>query len=227
MFQPYAALLLDLDGTVVDSEPKHIQAHRRFLATQGITPSDELIFGNIGKSDRHFYSTLIQHHGIQAEPEHWMAKKTELLKDLYRIDGLALRPGALELLDNAYAQGICTAIVTSSERRLCALSLEAAGLAHRLPIRVCHEDTVGHKPDPAPYLLAMRRLSVPASRCLVVEDSISGVTAGKAAGCTVVGFPGLVPEKELIAAGADHCVASLASVLSLPSTTARLRAANG
>jgi HAD superfamily hydrolase (TIGR01509 family) len=227
MLQPYAALLLDLDGTLVDSEPKHCEAHRRFLATQGITASDEIIFGNIGKSDRHFYTTLIQHHGIQAEPEVWMERKTEVLADLYRIDGLALRPGALELLDAAFDHGICAAVVTSSERRLCALSLEVAGLSHRLPIRVCHEDTVGHKPDPAPYLLATRRLSVPSARCLVVEDSVSGVRAGKAAGCTVAAFPGLVSAADLVAAGADHCVTTLADVLGLPSSAVRMRAARG
>src|SRR4051812_16567080 len=118
MLQPYAALLLDLDGTLVDSEPKHCEAHRRFLATHGITASDEIIFGNIGKSDRHFYTTLMQHHGIQAEPEAWMARKTEMLMDIYRVEGLALRPGVLELLDIAFDHGICAAVVTSAERRL-------------------------------------------------------------------------------------------------------------
>ncbi|MBA3709282.1 MAG: HAD family phosphatase, partial [Planctomycetes bacterium] len=93
MTQPYAALLLDLDGTLVDSEPKHCEAHRQFLATQGITASDELIFGNIGKSDRHFYDTLIRSHGVQAKPEDWMREKTEMLVGIYRVQGLALRPG--------------------------------------------------------------------------------------------------------------------------------------
>src|SRR4051812_35670271 len=204
----YAALLLDLDGTLVDSEPRHIEAHRNFLATQGIAATDELCFGNIGKGDRHFYQRLIDEHRVSGDAAEWVRRKTTMLMDSYRIKGLALRPGVHELLDRAFRDGLPCVIVTSAERALCALTLEVTGLARRLPSRVCYEDTPAHKPDPEPYLLAARRMGVPPERCLVVEDSTSGVKAGKAAGCAVHAFPGLVAERELIAAGADRIVAS-------------------
>lgn len=221
----YAALLLDLDGTLVDSEPRHVEAHQEFLATQGIVASDELCVGNIGKGDRSFYQQLIEQHRLPGDATAWVREKTELLMRSYRIKGLALRPGIHALLDRAFDDGIACAIVTSAERRLCALSLEIAGLERRLPVRVCYEDVSRHKPDPAPYLLAASRFNVPPSRCLVVEDSISGVASGKAAGCHVVGFPGLLDAKQLLAAGADRIVGSLAEVLDVPSVSARSAAA--
>ncbi len=224
----YAALLLDLDGTLVDSEPRHFHAHRTFLATQGITATDEMVVGNIGKGDHSFYQHLMKTHGISADAAAWVERKTALLMESYRIEGLALRPGVHELLARALAEGIACTVVTSAERRLCALSLDVAGLAKRLASRICHEDTVEHKPHPAPYLLACRRLSVPPQRCLVIEDSVSGVRSGKAAGCTVFASPGLVSAAELLAAGADRCVASLAEALDgMPSSSTRLRTAGG
>jgi sugar-phosphatase len=222
----YAALLLDLDGTLVDSEPRHVETHRRFLATQGITASDELCEGNIGKGDQAFYQGLIDTHHVSGDAAEWVRKKTDLLMESYRITGLALRPGVHELLGRAFVDGIPCVVVTSAERRLCTLSLAVVGLDHRLPSRVCWEDTAGHKPDPAPYRLAARRMGVPPERCLVIEDSPSGVKSGKAAGCTVVGYPGLVASRELLAAGADRCIGSLAEALATaPAASARAQAA--
>jgi len=126
------------------------------------------------------------------------------------------------LLDHAWREGICCAVVTSSPRHMAALSLEVTGLAERLPIRVCAEDTTTHKPDPAPYLLASRRLGVPPQRCLVIEDSVSGVQAGCAAGMTVIGYAGLISAERLLAAGAKRCVASLAELVPLEPVTVRV-----
>jgi sugar-phosphatase len=212
----YAALLLDLDGTLVDSEPRHVEAHRTFLATQGIAASDELCFGNIGKGDHSFYQRLIEEHRVTGDAAEWVRRKTAMLMESYRIKGLALRPGVHELLDHSFRDGLPCVVVTSAERSLCALTLDVTGLARRLPSRICYEDTPAHKPDPAPYLLAARRMGVPPERCLVVEDSISGVKSAKAAGCAVCAFPGLIGERELANAGADRVVASLAEVLTPP-----------
>jgi HAD superfamily hydrolase (TIGR01509 family) len=210
-----AALFLDLDGTLVDSEPLHFRSHREFLSTQGIPASDEQFRANIGKGDRQFYESLISAHQVKGDAVEWVQRKTACLMQIYRQEGLPTRTGITSMLERAAQLGIACVVVTSSSRALCALSLEVAGWAHRLPTRICHEDTTAHKPDPAPYLLAARRLSVPPGRCVVVEDSVSGVISGKAAGCSVIGYPGagLVSAQELLQAGAGRCVLSLAEVL--------------
>jgi HAD superfamily hydrolase (TIGR01509 family) len=209
----YAALLLDLDGTLVDSEPRHFVAHERFLATVGMPVTRAEVVGNVGKGDRAFYRSLCARQGVTVDVVDWVQRKTDVLMQLYRDEGLPLRPGVHDLLERAAQRGIFAHVVTSAERRLAALTLEVTGLAARLPARICHEDVTAHKPSPEPYLLACQRLGVPPARCLVVEDSLSGVRAGVAAGCTVVGFAGIVTGDELRAVGAHRIVDSLAEVV--------------
>jgi HAD superfamily hydrolase (TIGR01509 family) len=203
------ALLIDFDGTLVDSEPKHCQAHKQFLSSQGIDIEDEEILGNIGKSDRSFYLGLMDRHGKRGDVDAWMRAKTDVLLSLYRTNGLELRPGVTALLNHARREGLCCCVVTSTERRAADLGLNVCGLAERLPIRICYEDVASRKPDPAPYLLAAHRLSIPIERCLVIEDSISGVTSGCAAGAPTVALLGHTPEAQLLQAGALRCVLSL------------------
>lgn len=224
----FAALLLDFDGTIVDSEPKHCEAHRRFLASQGITASDDELYGNIGKSDRLFYLDLMARHGRSGDVQAWMEAKTAILMDLYRSDGLELRPGVRALLDHAWSEGVPACVVTSSERRLAALGLELTGLARRLPMRVCYEDVVRRKPDPAPYLLAAARLGVPPERCLAVEDSANGARSACSAGAVVVGFIGLTSGEALADAGAGRCIHALDELIPLqaqPGATATFKRA--
>ena len=206
---PYAALLLDLDGTLVDSEPCHFAAHLRFLATVAMPVTQADLEGNVGKGDRVFYRSLMARHGVVGDADAWVERKTDMLLDIYREQGLHLRPGVMGLLERAAARGLFGYVVTSAERRVATMSLTVTGLAQRLAARVCHEDVAHHKPDPEPYLLAAKRLSVPPAHCLVIEDSPSGVRAGKAAGCTVIGFAGVISGDHLRAAGADRVISHL------------------
>jgi HAD superfamily hydrolase (TIGR01509 family) len=210
---PIAALLIDLDGTLVDSEPVHLDAHRYFLGSKGIVPTVDDIHGNIGQGDRQFYAALAARHGVEIDVEAWVRAKSEVLLTSYRTDGLPRRPGVDDVLAHAWHAGICCCVVTSSERDIATEALRAAGLEDRLRLRVCYEDTERHKPDPSPYLLAARRLGLPSHHCLAIEDSISGVRAARAAGAQVAGFAGLIPADELRKAGAHHIVSHLAELL--------------
>ena len=210
---PVSALLLDLDGTLVDSEPCHFRAHEIFLARHGITVTQDDLVGNIGKGDPEFYTLLAQRHGLAVDLPKWVADKTEVLLGIYREAPLPRQPGVAVLLDNAFAEGITCCIVTSSERHVAAAALASAGLANRLPMRVCREDTPRHKPDPSPYLLAAARLGLPPASCLVIEDSVSGVRAAVAAGMTAIGFAGLIPAERLRQAGAVRTISDHSELL--------------
>jgi HAD superfamily hydrolase (TIGR01509 family) len=212
----FAAVLLDLDGTLVDSEPLHCEAHKRFLATQGIIISEAEILGNIGKSDRKFYCDLMERFSRPGDVEAWMAEKTRTLIGIYREERkLSLMPGVEAFLDHARDEGVPCAVVTSSHRELAVAALEVTGLAPRLPMRICHEDTPKRKPDPSPYLLAASRLGVAAAHCLVIEDSVFGVTAGVAAGAYTVALRGYTDEAEVRAAGARRVISSLDELIPL------------
>ncbi|HAT10599.1 MAG TPA: CbbY/CbbZ/GpH/YieH [Planctomycetes bacterium] len=210
-----AALLLDLDGTLLDTEPLHFEAHRRFLATVGIVPSEADLIGNIGKGDVTFYRDLMVREGKTGDPVAWVARKTAMLMDLYAERPVPMRAGTVELLDAAQVQGITCLVVTSSERTLAAAALASAGLSARLPMRVAHEDTLRHKPHPEPYLLAAVRLALSPQRCLAVEDSATGVASARTAGCRVVGVDGHIPATVLRQAGASRIIARLDALLPL------------
>jgi len=210
-----AALLLDMDGTLVDSEPVHFQAHQRFLATVGVHVTEADLVGNIGKGDQTFYADLARRADVPCDPAAWVRGKTAMLMQLYQEKGLALRPGAKDLLDAAIQAAIPRMLVTNSECAVAILALNAAGIAHQLTGRVCWEDTPVHKPDPMPYRLAASRLALPASACIAIEDSPSGVRAAVAAGCRTLAVVGLVPEADLRAAGAHRVVNSLAGLADL------------
>lgn len=203
------ALLLDMDGTLVDSEPVHFRAHERFLESVGVAVTHGDLVGNIGKGDVAFYADLARRAGVDGDPEGWVLRKRDVLLDLFRRDGLAAQPGAMTLLDNAFARGVPRMLVTNSDRAVADAALTAAGLASRLTGRVCWEDTTAHKPDPAPYRLAASRLALPPWTCVAIEDSPSGVRAAVAAGCRTLAVAGLVPRADLMAAGARIVLDSL------------------
>ena len=111
------------------------------------------------------------------------------------VGDLAASPGALELLATVERLGLPWAIVTSADRRLAHARLQAAGIVAPA-VLVTVEDVSAGKPDPEGFLLAARRLGIPPEQSLVVEDSASGIEAGRRAGAltaTLRGLDGDIP----------------------------------
>ena len=223
----FAAVLLDLDGTLIDSEPCHVRAHRRFLSGKGLDVPEARLYDNIGKSDARLFQDLMQEHGLAEDVEEWKQAKSAMLMEILRSEGAPLRSGARALLEHAWSEGLTCCVVTSSPRAVAALALEAVGLAERLPMRVCFEDTAPrHKPDPHPYTLAAQRLGVPIERCLAIEDSTSGIASAHAAGAIVIAVDGHASEADQIAAGAGrvvHCLSELLPLNRQPGATSSFR----
>jgi HAD superfamily hydrolase (TIGR01509 family) len=136
--------------------------------------------------------------------ERWMF---EGMMDLVRAGRTVVRPGVRELLAEAAAAGLPYALVTSSQRAFAEAVLDATGIT--FPVTVCAEDVTAGKPDPAPYLLAVKLLDVDPVRCVALEDSPNGVASATAAGCRVLAVPSLVP---IPPAPGRVVVASLAGV---------------
>lgn len=204
MLADIRAVCLDLDGTLVDTEPLHTLGHHQVLRARGITITDAEIHANIGASDRRFYEGLMARFGVAGDAVAWCEEKRLWVQDRIRA-GVPLRPGVVELLDELDRRGLPRCVVTSSRREVFTLIMAGTGLGPRLPLSVCSEDTVPHKPDPAPYLLACQLLGCEAAAALAIEDSVPGLRAALAAGCRAVGFAGLVSASRLREAG-EICV---------------------
>ena len=218
-----AAVLFDMDGLLVDSEPVWTVAETELAERHGCEWTLELKQAILGTSLTEAVPTMLRHFGAEdedpAEVAQWMLRR---MVELYR-GALPLRPGALRLLDALRGAGVPLALVSSSYRVLVDAALDELG-HDRFAATVAGDEVRNAKPHPEPYVTAARARGAPPRRCVVFEDSMSGVRSGEAAGCVVVAVPDLAP---IEATPSRPVLASLADVeldwlLDLP---ARLRAA--
>ena len=204
------ALLLDLDGTLVDSEPIHRQGFRDWFAHRG-WPVDErtlnLFTGR--RADDVFAS--IEGPWSGEDPAALFAEVVGFVPTDVRPTPIA---GAHDLLDWAAGSGVPLALVTSADHRWANAALEALGGIGRFAAVVTRDEVGRGKPDPAGYLLACRLLGVEASRAAAFEDSPAGVRAAvRARVGQVVGVTTTWSAQELQEAGATHTAADLAEAI--------------
>ena len=188
--RPPRAVLLDLDGTLVDTEPLHYCSTNLVLAEFGhqLSPAEFQPF--IGSSDVPFWTALAEKYGLPGQPREWAERRTGAFLRLLRTNALPTLPGVLELLDLLERHGIPAAVASSSARAQIDAMLAAAGLDRRIAVRRSgHDDCARSKPHPDVYLAAAAALGVAAADCLAVEDSRFGVAAAVAAGAYTVAVP--------------------------------------
>jgi HAD superfamily hydrolase (TIGR01509 family) len=185
------AVLFDMDGLLVDSEPLWLEAETSVMARLGAgwTKADQelLLGGSLERTVRHLLSKATKPVPYEVVTEWLMSGIVVRVRD----GGVPVQPGAHELLAEVAAAGLPHALVTSSERRFMEAVLASTGM--RFDALVCAEDVAATKPDPEPYLLAAKLLGVDPGRCFALEDSPSGVASAEAAGCRVIAVPSLVP----------------------------------
>jgi len=195
-----AALLFDLDGTLVDTDAEHLVAFQRVFAPHGILlDRAEYVASIMGASNEMIGRKFLPHL------PHDLREQTLAAKEQAYRDGLGdLRPiaGVAALLDWADAKGLARAVVTNAPRANAELVLAAIGLAERLPIRVIGGELARSKPDPLPYLTALERTGARAENSVAFEDSLSRVRAAAAAGLAVVGITTSLDAARLIEVGA-------------------------
>jgi sugar-phosphatase len=195
----YAAVLADLDGTLVDSDAPMRRAWTAFAERHGLDPEQVIAIGQ-GRPSRETAAELAPDAPDEAE----RLNRAEIGD----TDGIAAIPGAHELL----AAPLRFAIVTSCSRALAVARLGAADLP--LPeTLICADEISRGKPDPEPYLLGAERLGVEPAECVVLEDAPAGIAAGKAAGMTVIALCTTHAREELT--GADAVIDDL-TALALP-----------
>lgn len=202
-----AAVLFDMDGTLVDSEKLWDVALHELAARYGGSLSETARRAMVGSSMADSMAIL---HADLGQP--WRdaavgaAWLEERVAELF-VEGLRWRPGALALLRAVRAAGIRTALVTSTARSLVEVALNTLG-RDSFDVVVCGDEVSDTKPHPAPYLTAARLLDVPIGRCVAVEDSPTGVASALASGAAVLAVPHDVP---IAAADGVHLLESLDS----------------
>ncbi len=183
------AVVFDMDGVLIDSEPMWRAVEREVFASVGIELTDEDLYPTMGVR---VADVVDRWYRRQPWPEPSREQVAETIVDdvarAVRERGVLL-DGALGAVDRVLSLGLDVALASSSPMPLILAVLSLDGLAERFDVVVSGEDEELGKPDPAVYLSAARRLDVPPERCLAVEDSINGVRAAKAAGMLCVAVP--------------------------------------
>ncbi|MEZ4301375.1 MAG: HAD family phosphatase [Polyangiaceae bacterium] len=184
--RPFSALLWDMDGLLVDSEPLWYLVERDFARRRGGDFTEEHARENIGKGIRNTVRFMHELFGFEVDVDR---DADELIADfMARTDELTLKPGATELLAKA-GRSRTMALASSSHRRLVEKTLAHFELRDRFDALVSGEDVKQPKPAPDIFLRAAELLGVPIAECVVLEDSVAGVTAGRAAGAIVIAVP--------------------------------------
>ena len=186
---PLAAVLWDMDGLLVDSEPLWTLAEIDLAEQLGGSWDDELKAAIAGTRLDVAVPTILSHYGHPSDPETVARASQQLLSRMVALYGEdpPLLEGVPELLAAVAEQGVPQALVSSSYR-----VLVDAVLAHGygpFALTISGDEVVHGKPHPEPYLVAAARLEVDPADCVVLEDSSSGVRSGLAAGCAVVAVP--------------------------------------
>ncbi len=203
----FSAAIFDLDGTVTDSAPLHLQTFNQLLKEYGITIRKETWFSLYeGTGSKHIFEDALLKHGLlgKVDVELLRKRRRALFKEVALTQLLPVR-GFGRFYDILRELQIPSIIATNGEPENVRLSLRILKLDEE---QVITASDVGNKvkPDPSVYLAACKRLGLPPARCVVFEDSVSGVTAAKRAGCYCACVLTTTPREKLERAGADLVV---------------------
>ncbi len=183
------AVLFDMDGLLIDSEPLWFEVETDVMARLGGTWTEADQKQLLGSSLENSVPYFLDRATVPAAPAEVAEWLIGGMVTRVASRGVTVMPGAAALVAEVASAGVPYALVTSSQRRFVDAVLSRTGL--RFPVVVTGSDVTRGKPDPEPYLLAARRLGAEPGRCLVLEDSPTGVAAAEAAGCLVVAVPTL------------------------------------
>jgi HAD superfamily hydrolase (TIGR01509 family) len=181
------AVLFDMDGLLVDSEPLWYEAEcvvmSRLGAPWGRADQMELIGSSLAEG----VAIMLAKAPHPADPGlvgRWLV---DAMTQMVVSRGVELLPGAGRLLAELAAAAVPCALVTSAQRQIMDAVIAVTGLS--FGVTVCGEDVRRSKPDPEPYLRAVQLLGADPACCVVLEDSPRGITAAQAAGCPVIAVP--------------------------------------
>ncbi|MFF9071724.1 HAD family hydrolase [Streptomyces sp. NPDC014735] len=185
------AVLLDMDGTLVDTEGFWWEAEVEVFAELGHQLDEAWRDVVVGGPMTRSAGYLMDVTGADIT----LAELTVLLNDRFerRLDrGVPLMPGAKRLLAELVRHDMPTALVSASHRRIIDRVLESVG-HHHFAMSVAGDEVTRTKPHPEPYLTAASGFGAEPGRCAVIEDTATGVAAAEAAGCRVVAVPSVAP----------------------------------
>ncbi|MDB5049017.1 MAG: hypothetical protein JWO30_2088 [Fibrobacteres bacterium] len=210
----FRALIFDLDGVIIDTEPKHKEAKRQAFARYGLAVPEHLYADFRGRSDQDMARHVVREFGPAGLS--W----AEVLELKHRIfssleDTIEPVAGALEFIRAARGRFEKLAVATSATERNQRYAFDRFALSPFFDAVVNAGDITHAKPHPEAYATAVAKLGLPAAACLVIEDSKNGIVSAKGAGCKVAAITTSFTHTELMDAEADYLVNGFAELARL------------
>jgi len=199
-------VIFDLDGVIVDTGSFHRQSWYDLAEKEGFVMSDELFYSTFGMQNYQIIPKLACKQVSRNEIDRMSDWKEKRYRELV-AGKLQLLDGVKMLLEDLKSHGFALAIGTSTPRINLDFMFEHITLSGFFDAYVTGEEVVNSKPAPDTFLKASEKLSIPPDKCVVVEDAVAGIQAGKAAGMAVVAVTNTTDRARL--AQADLVVDSL------------------
>ncbi len=180
------AVIFDMDGVIVDSNPAHKIALKAFCKQHGYDLSDQEMIAKIyGRTNKDWIANLFRDNLTWEEQRKFAAEKEQLFREIYEKD---IKPvnGLIPFLNDLKNNSVPRAIATSAPRSNVDFTIEKTGIESFFDIILDESHVTVGKPEPEVYLKTAEALDFDPSNCIVIEDSLSGVEAAKRAGCKVI-----------------------------------------
>jgi len=208
---PIDAVLFDMDGVLLDSEPLHVKINSEIYRELGIVVDDTFIEGFVGRTSMDRWTGIINRFHLENTAEELSDRQWIALTAALWDSGVGPSEGLDALLSFMKEKNIRATIGSSSRRTFVEAVVDYLKLHEAMEGSTTGDEVVNCKPSPDIFLLAAKKLGVDPAKCLVIEDSQAGVCAGKAAGMYVVGYDNPTsPGQDLSLA--DKTVTNLAEV---------------
>ncbi len=208
------AVLFDMDGLMIDSEPLHLQAFNKVFEKFGKHLSgEENSKRYVGIADVGVVEDMVNRFNLPISAHELLVEKQNAYKDILK-NGLVTQPGLIDLLTKLHSSGYKIAIGSGSYRVQIEIVIEGLNISSFIDQYMAIDDVKAGKPAPDIYLLAAKKLAVDPAECLVLEDAPSGVSAAKAAGMICFAIPSK-ETKGLDFSFADKVLGSLSEVFDL------------
>ncbi|ROI08184.1 HAD family phosphatase [Chryseobacterium sp. H3056] len=186
---PLKAVLFDMDGVIVDTEPLHRKAYFKMFDDLGIVVPEDLYTTFTGAATKKVCSILIEKYNLTNTVEELAAIKRKYFKYFfYHDEDFALLPGVENLIKNYFESGIKLVLASSASMVTINMVFEKFGLAKYFMGKISGDDLKESKPNPEIFLLAAEIAQEPKENCVVVEDSTNGILAAYAAGIFCVAY---------------------------------------
>lgn len=184
----FKAVIFDMDGVIIDSEPLHFKVDKKLLSKCGLEVDNEFLSQYVGVSNPEMLSDIKDKYHIKYSVDELLDIKLEVLLKALNESDLDTIIGIRQLIDDLKAHGIVLAIASSSPIEFIEAVIEKTNLQHHFNVVISGEQVEKSKPAPDVFLKAASLLCVNPDECVVIEDAEKGVEAALAAGMKCIGY---------------------------------------